>query len=94
MFTTSTLRRAWRSLWQLRARHDVALAARLALVSLLALSGALGLMLFAAVFGTIDRPGWWWPSLLPLMGICLCVLHGMFGVRQQKTRTVLKTCGF
>ncbi|WUR13894.1 histidine kinase [[Empedobacter] haloabium] len=79
MFTTSTLRRAWRSLWQLRARHDVSLAARLVLVSLLALTLALGLMSFAAVFGTIDRPGWWWPSLLPLIGICLCVLYGMFG---------------
>lgn len=79
MFTTSTLRRAWPSLWELRARHDGALAERLVLVSLLALALALGLMSLVAVFGTVDRPGWWWPSLLPLTGICLCVLHCLFG---------------
>jgi hypothetical protein len=80
MFNKTILRRAWRSLWELRPRHDVPIAARLFVISLLALALALGLMTIAGVFGTIDRPNWWWASLLPNVGIGLCIMHGLFGV--------------
>jgi hypothetical protein len=80
MFNKAALRLAWRSLWELRRHHDVPIAARLFVVSLLALALALGLMTIAGVFGTIDRPGWWWASLLPNTGISLCILHSLFGV--------------
>jgi hypothetical protein len=80
MFNKASLRLAWRSLWELRRHHDVPIAARLFVVSLLALALALGLMTIAGVFGTIDRPGWWWASLLPNTGISLCILHSLFGV--------------
>jgi hypothetical protein len=80
MFNKSTLRRAWRSLWELRPNHDVPTGARLFVISLLALTLALGLMAVVALFARVDRPGWWWASLLPSIGICLCVLHAVFGV--------------
>jgi hypothetical protein len=80
MSSTTILRRAWRSLWELRARHAVPAGARLAVISLLALALALGLMSIIGVFGHVERPGWWWASLLPNIGICLCILHTVFGV--------------
>jgi hypothetical protein len=80
MSRTTILRRAWRSLWELRPQHEVSASARLAAASLLALALALGLMTVVAVFGTVARPGWWWASLLPNIGICLCIVHGVFGV--------------
>jgi signal transduction histidine kinase len=87
MTSKTILRRAWRSLWELRRRHDVSTAARLGAISLLALALALGLMTLAAAFATVDRPGWWWASLLPNIGIALCILHTVFGVlRLAETR--------
>lgn len=80
MSSTSILRRAWRSLWELRPQHEVSTAARLAVISLLALVLALGLMSIVGIFGNVDRPGWWWASMLPNIGICLCILHATFGV--------------
>jgi len=80
MISKAILRRAWRSLWELRPHHGVSAGARLFVVSLLALALALGLMTLAAIFGTVDWPGWWWASLLPTIGICLCILHAVFGV--------------
>lgn len=80
MISKAILRRAWRSLWELRPHHDVSAGARLFVVSLLALALALGLMTLAAIFGTVEWPGWWWASLLPAIGICLCILHAVFGV--------------
>jgi hypothetical protein len=80
MFNKTTLRRAWRSLWELRPHHDAPLGARLLVISLLATALALGLMTIAALFATVDPPGWWWASLLPNIGICLCILHAVFGV--------------
>jgi anti-sigma regulatory factor (Ser/Thr protein kinase) len=80
MFNTPTLRRAWRSLWELRPHHEVPAAARLFLVSLLALALALGLMTIVAIFGRVDLPNWWWISLLPNVGIGLCIMHTLFGV--------------
>ncbi len=80
MSSTSILRRAWRSLWELRPEHEVPTGARLAVISLLALVLALGLMSLVGIFGHVDRPGWWWASLLPNIGICLCILHALFGV--------------
>jgi hypothetical protein len=80
MSSTSNLRRAWRSLWELRPQHEVPTGARLAVISLLALVLALGLMSIVGIFGNVDHPGWWWASMLPNIGICLCVLHATFGV--------------
>ena len=80
MISKAILRRAWRSLWELRPHHGVSAGARLFVVSLLALALALGLMTLAAIFGTVEWPGWWWASLLPTIGICLCILHAVFGV--------------
>jgi signal transduction histidine kinase len=80
MFNKTTLRRAWRSLWELRPHHDVPTSARLFVVSLLALALALGLMTIVGIFGRVDRPNWWWVSLLPNVGISLCILHTLFGV--------------
>jgi len=71
---------AWRSLWELHPRREVGPLQRLLVASLLAVALALGLMSFVAVFGRIDRPGWWWASLLPNIGICLCIVHTLFGV--------------
>lgn len=86
MSRTRTLRRAWHSLWELRPHHDVPVAARLAVVSLIALALALGLMTIVAVFGTVDRPGWWWASLLPNAVIGLCIVHTLFGVLRLAER--------
>ncbi|MFL6632793.1 MAG: sensor histidine kinase [Massilia sp.] len=86
MTSQTKLRRAWRSLWELRPHHDVAIQARLAVISLLALALALGLMTLVAVFGTVDRPGWWWASLLPNVAIALCTLHTVFGVLRVAER--------
>jgi signal transduction histidine kinase len=80
MSSTSILRRAWRSLWELRPQHDVPTGARLAVISLLALALALGLMSIVGIVGRVDRPNWWWASLLPNVGISLCILHTLFGV--------------
>jgi signal transduction histidine kinase len=80
MFNKPILRRAWRSLWELRPHHEAPVAARLFVVSLLALALALGLMTIVAIFGTVERPNWWWASLLPNVGISLCILHTLFGV--------------
>lgn len=66
-------------MWQLRPHHDVPIGARLLVISLLALALALGLMSIVALFAHVDRPGWWWASLLPNIGICLCILHAVFG---------------
>lgn len=80
------LRRAWRSLWELRPHHDVPGGARLAVVSLLALALALELMTLVAVFGTVDPPGWWWASLLPNVGISLCIMYSLFGTLRLAER--------
>ena len=87
MLKKTSLGRAWRSLWELRPQHDVPIAARLLLISLLALLLALALMTIVALFLHVDPPGWWWASLLPNIGICLCILHAVFGVlRLAETR--------
>jgi hypothetical protein len=87
MFNQTSLRRAWCSLWELRPHHEVSAAARLLVISLLALALALALMSIIAIFGNVERPGWWWASLLPNIGICLCILHAAFGVlRLAETR--------
>jgi signal transduction histidine kinase len=86
MTSQAILRRAWRSLWELRPDHDVGLGARLCVVSLLALALALGLMTFVALFATVEPPGWWRASLLPGIGIALCVLHTLFGVLRLAER--------
>ena len=86
MIQTTSLLQAWHSLWELRPRHDVAAATRLLLASLVAIALALGLMTFVAVFGRIDRPGWWWASLLPNIVICLCIVHTLFGVLRLAER--------
>jgi len=75
--TSATL--AWYSLWELRPRHEVSAGARLLAASLLAVALALGLMSFVAAFGRVDHPRWWLASLLPTIGICLCVVHTLFG---------------
>ena len=75
-----TLLQGWRSLWELRPRHDVPTLARLLLISLIGIALALGLMAIVAIFGRVDRPHWWWASLLPNIGICLCIVHTLFGV--------------
>jgi hypothetical protein len=80
MFNKTILHRTWRSLWELRPRHDVPAAARLFVISLLALALALGLMSIVGIFGRVERPNWWWVSLLPNIGICLCIMHTLFGV--------------
>lgn len=86
MTSQTLLRRAWRSLWELRPHHDVAVQARLAAISLLALALALGLMTLAAAFATVDSPGWWRASLLPNIGIALIILHTVFGVLRLAER--------
>lgn len=84
----TTLLQGWRSLWELRPHHDVSLAARLLVASLIAIALALGLMAFVAIFGRVDRPGWWWASLLPNIGICLCIVHTLFGVLRLAERVL------
>jgi signal transduction histidine kinase len=82
MFNKTNLRLAWRSLWELRPHHDAPLGARLLVISLLATTVALALMTMVAIFARVDRPGWWWASLLPNIGICLCIAHAVFGVQR------------
>lgn len=82
----SVLRQGWRSLWEFRAERDVPMAARLLAASALAAALALGLMSFVAIFGTVDRPGWWWASMLPNIGICLCIVHTLFAVLRLGAR--------
>ena len=84
----STLRQGWRSLWELRPHHDTSAAMRLLVASLLAVALALGLMSFVAIFGRVSRAGWWWASLLPNIGICLCIVHTMFGVLHVAERVL------
>ena len=86
MLNKIILGHAWHSLWELRPRHDAPAGARLLVVSLMALALALGLMTIVAVFGTVDRPGWWWASLLPNVGISLCIMHGLFGTLRLAER--------
>lgn len=88
MTSKTILRRAWRSLWELRPHHDVPGGARLVVISLLALALAVGLMTIVAVVGTVDRPNWWWASLLPNVGISLCIMHGLFGTLRLAERYV------
>ncbi|NNG22624.1 sensor histidine kinase [Telluria aromaticivorans] len=82
----TSLLQGWRSLWELRPDYDVPLATRLFLASFVAVALALGLMSFVAIFGRVDRPGWWWASLLPNVGICLCIVHTLFGVLRLAPR--------
>jgi signal transduction histidine kinase len=82
MFNKTTLDQAWRSLWELRPQHEAPLGARLLVISLLATIVALALMSIVALFGRIDRPGWWWASLAPNIGICLCIGHAVFGMQR------------
>lgn len=79
MMQKTTLSQGWRSLWELRPRHAVPLPTRLLLISLIGVALALGLMAIVAIFGRVDRPRWWWASLLPNIGICLCIVHTLFG---------------
>ncbi len=82
----TSLLQGWRSLWELRPDHAVPLPMRLFLASFVAVALALGLMSFVAIFGRVDRPGWWWASLLPNVGICLCIVHTLFGVLRLAPR--------
>lgn len=86
MSNNSVLRQGWRSLWEFRAEPDVPMSARLLAASGLAVALALGLMSFVAIFGTVDRPGWWWASMLPNIGICLCIVHTLFAVLRLGAR--------
>lgn len=86
MSNISVLRQGWGSLWEFRADHEAPLAARLLAASAVAVALALGLMSFVAVFGTVDRPGWWWASMLPNIGICLCIVHTLFAVLRLGAR--------
>ncbi|MET0320415.1 MAG: histidine kinase [Duganella sp.] len=81
-----TLRHGWHSLWELRRHPDVPTLPRLLAASLIAVALALGLMSFVAVFGRVNRPGWWWASLLPNIVICLCIVHTLFGVLRLAAR--------
>lgn len=76
----------WRSLWELRPHHDVSTLSRLLIASLIAIALAFGLMAFVAIFGRVDRPGWWWASLLPNIGICLCIIHTLLAVMRAAER--------
>ena len=91
MIQKTSLSQAWHSLWELRPRHEVPAATRLLLASLVEVALALGLMTFVAVFGRIDRPGWWWASLLPNIVICLCIVHTLFGVLRLAERCLPAT---
>lgn len=82
------LRQGWHALWELRPRRDVPLLARLLAASLIAVVLALGLMSFVAIFGRVDRPDWWWASLLPNIGICLCIVHTLFAVLRVSSRVL------
>jgi len=74
------LHQGWRSLWEFRPHPEASTISRLLAASLIAVALALGLMSFVAVFGRVNRPGWWWASLLPNIVICLCIVHTLFGV--------------
>lgn len=80
MMQKTTLLQGWRSLWELRPLHAVPLPTRLLLISLTGVALALVLMAIVGIFGRVDRPHWWWASLLPNIGICLCIVHTLFGV--------------
>ena len=86
MIQQTTLLQGWRSLWELRPRHDVPAITRWLVVSLIGIALALGLMAIVAIFGRVERPGWWWASLLPNIGICLCIVHTLFGVLRLAER--------
>jgi hypothetical protein len=74
------LHQGWRSLWEFSPHPEASTIGRLLAASLIAVALALGLMSFVAVFGRVDRPGWWWASLLPNIVICLCIVHTLFAV--------------
>lgn len=76
----------WRSLWELRPQHEVSTITRLLGASVLAVALALGLMSLVAIFGRVERAGWWWASLLPNIGICLCIVWTLFGVLRLAER--------
>ncbi len=86
MIQKTSLLQGWRSLWELRPRHDVSPVIRLLAVSLIGVALALVLMAIVAIFGRVDRPHWWWASLLPNIGICLCIVHALFGVLRLAER--------
>src|SRR5471032_1492386 len=86
MIRKASLILAWRSLWELRPQYEVSTITRLLGASVLVISLALGLMSIVAIFGRIDRPGWWWASLLPNIGICLCIVWTLFGVLRLAER--------
>ena len=86
MIRKTTLAQGWHSLWELRPRHDVSTLSRLLVVSLIGVALALALMAIVAIFGRVDRPLWWWASLLPNIGICLCIVHTLFGVLRLAER--------
>lgn len=88
MTATASLLLGWRSLWQLQPRHDAPTIARLLVISLIGIALALGLMSFVAIFGRVDRPGWWWASMLPNIGICLCIVHTLFAVLRLAERVL------
>jgi len=88
MTTIAIWRQGWRSLWELQPRHDVPTPTRLLIVSLIGIALALGLMSFVGIFGRVDRPGWWWASMLPNIGICLCIVHTLFGVLRLAERVL------
>ncbi|KQQ32987.1 hypothetical protein ASF61_12935 [Duganella sp. Leaf126] len=72
----------------MRPHHDTSAAMRLLVASLLSVALALGLMSFVAIFGRVSRAGWWWASLLPNIGICLCIVHTMFGMLRLAARVL------
>ncbi|MCC2972652.1 sensor histidine kinase [Massilia sp. IC2-476] len=84
--TGSYLGRGWRSLWEFRPDPEAPLGARLLVASGVAVALALGLMSFVEVFGTVEWPNWWWASMLPNIGICLCIVHTLFGVLRLGAR--------
>ena len=86
MTIKTTLIQSWRSLWELRPRHEVPTVTRLLIASLIAVALALALMSFVAIFGHVDRPGWWWASMPPNIAICLCIVHTLFGVLRLAER--------
>lgn len=80
------LQQGWHALWELRPPRQGPTAARLLVASLLAVALALGLMTTAAIFDRVERPHGWWASLLPNIGICLCIVHSLFGVLRLAAR--------